>query len=107
MEEFHDLFGGHAWSHVRMEEKALNRHLEQLHKGGGKEPSVVDIELHLEQKYYAWVSFMFHRDFHSLYCVVAYLWLLFYQIRNLFCIIDGRRFGFSSDEILNKIIREA
>jgi vacuolar-type H+-ATPase subunit C/Vma6 len=103
MQDLHELFGGHAWSHVGIEEKALNLHLEQLHKGSGKEPSMVDIERQLEQKYYAWVSSMFHRDFHSLYCVVAYLWLLFYQIKNLFCIIDGKRFGLSPDEILNKI----
>jgi hypothetical protein len=85
----------------------LNRYLEQLRKGGGQEPSVVDIERHLEQNYYTWVSSMFHRDFHSVYCVIAYLWLLFYQIRNLFRIIDGRRFGFSSEAILNKLICEA
>ena len=47
---------------------------------------------------------MFHRDFHSIYCVVAYLWLLFYQIRNLFKIIEGRRFGFSPEVILARIV---
>jgi len=108
MENFHDLFGGHVWSQVRMVEEALNRRLEQLRKGGGQEqPSATDMESHIEQDYYSWVSSMFHRDFHSIYCVVAYLWLLFYQIRNLFRIIDGRRFGFSSDAILNKMICDA
>ena len=104
MQKFHNLFGGHAESQVRIVEEELNRHLEQLRKSGGQEPSVVDIERHLEQNYFAWVSSMFHRDFHSIYSVVAYLWLLFYQIRNLFRIIDGRRFGFSAEAILNKLI---
>ncbi|MGV8073543.1 MAG: V-type ATPase subunit [Syntrophobacteraceae bacterium] len=106
MEKFHNLFGGHTWSQVGIMAEALNRHLEQLYKDAGKEHSIVDIERRLEQDYYTWISSMFHKDFHSLYCVVAYLWLLFYQIRNLFRIIDGRRFGFSSEAILNKIICE-
>jgi vacuolar-type H+-ATPase subunit C/Vma6 len=107
MQRFHDLFDGYAKSHIRSVEEELNRHLEQLHKEGGQEPSIVDIERHLEQNYFAWVSSMFHRDFHSIYCVLAYLWLLFYQIRNLFRIIDGRRFGFSAEAILDKLICEA
>jgi vacuolar-type H+-ATPase subunit C/Vma6 len=107
MGKFHGIFGDHGWSQVRMVEEELNRHLEQIRRGGGQEPSVADIERHLEQDYYTWISSMFHRDFHSLYCVVAYLWLLFYQIRNLFRIIEGRRFGFSSDAILNKLVGDA
>ncbi len=103
-EDLHDRFGGHAWSRVREEERALNSYLERVHKSRGTEPSLVDIERHLDRKYYAWVSSMFHRDFHSLYCVLAYLWLVFYQIKNLFCIIDGKRFNFSPNEILNRII---
>lgn len=103
MDKFNNLFDGHAASQIRIVEEELNRHLEQLHKGG-QEPSIVDIERHLEQNYYDWVSFMFHRDFHSICCVAAYLWLLFYQIKNLCRIIDGRRFGFSAEAILNKMI---
>lgn len=104
MHGFHELFGGGVESQVRIVEEELDRRLEQLHKGGGQEPSVADIERYLEHNYFAWVSSMFYRDFHSLYCVVAYLWLLFYQIRNLFSIIDGRSFGFSADAILDKLI---
>ncbi len=104
MENFHDLFGGHVWHQVGIVEESLSRRLEQLRKSGTQKPSAGDIERYLEQEYYAWVSSMFHRDFHSIGCVVAYLWLLFYQIRNLFRIIDGRRFGFSPDAILNKMI---
>jgi vacuolar-type H+-ATPase subunit C/Vma6 len=107
-EEFHELFGIHASSRIRREERALSRYIDQLRgHGGQRSPSPVDIEHHLERHFHARVSAMFHRDFHSLYCVVAYLWLLFYQIRNLFCLIDGKRFGLSADRILDRIISEA
>jgi vacuolar-type H+-ATPase subunit C/Vma6 len=104
LEKLNNLFGVNAQSQVRIAEEELNRHLEQLRKSGGQEPSVVDIERHLEQNYYDWVSFMFHRNFHSICCVVAYLWMLFYQIKNLFRIIDGRRFGLSAEAVINKMI---
>jgi vacuolar-type H+-ATPase subunit C/Vma6 len=107
MDRIHELYGGKAWYRVGLEQEALDRHLEQLRKETGQEPSVVDIEHHLELNYYAWITSMFHRDFHTIYCVVSYLWLLFYQIRNLFRIIEGKRFGLSVDTILSKMICEA
>ncbi|MBW2631833.1 MAG: V-type ATPase subunit [Deltaproteobacteria bacterium] len=106
LEMFNGLFGVPAWPQVRIVEKELNTRLEQLRKSGGQTPSVVDIEYHLEQYYYRWVSSMFHKDFHSIYCVVAYLLLLYYQIGNLFCIIEGLRFGLSPEAILERIICE-
>ena len=106
LQRFHSLFDGYAKFHFRIIEEAQNRQLEQLHKEGGRKPSITDIERHLEQNYFAWVSSMFHRDFHSIYSVLGYLWLLYYQIRNLFRIIDGRRFGFSADAILDKLTLE-
>ena len=104
LERFHKAFGGKVWRQVEIVEDALDRHLEPLRAGGPKEPSVVDIEHYLEGCYYNWISSMFHRDFHSICCVVAYLWLLLYQIRNLFKIIEGRRFGFSPERIIDKIV---
>ena len=108
LETFHNLnlFGGHAWPQVRIVEEVLNRRLEQLRKSGTQAPSAEDIEYHLEQYFYNWVSSMFHKDFHSIYCVVAYLWLLYYQVRNLFRIIEGIRFDLSPGEILKRIISE-
>ena len=108
LETFHNLnlFGGHAWPQVRIVEEVLNRRLEQLRKSGTQAPSAEDIEYHLEQYFYNWVSSMFHKDFHSVYCVVAYLWLLYYQVRNLFRIIEGMSFGLPPGEILKRIISE-
>lgn len=107
MSGIHKLYGGKVWYRVSLEREALDRRLEQIRKDTGQEPSAADIEQHLEQHYYAWIASMFHRDFHAIYGVVCYLWLLFYQIRNLFRIIDGRRFGLSADAIINKMICEA
>ncbi|KQC07264.1 MAG: hypothetical protein APR62_00635 [Smithella sp. SDB] len=104
LEKFNNLFDVNVESRICTLQEELKQHIDKLRKSGEQEPSVIDIEHHLEHNYYVWVSFMFHRDFHSIYCVVAYLWLLFYQIKNLFRIIDGRRFGLSDDAILNKMI---
>jgi len=101
---FHDLFEGKTRPHVKIVEEMLAKHLEQLRASSGQEPSVVDLEHYLEQYYYNWISFMFHRDFNSICCVVAYLWLTFYQIRNLFKILEGRRFGYSPEIILARIV---
>jgi len=104
LESYHDAFEGNISSHVKVVEEVRDRYLEQVRASGSQEPSVADIEHWLEQYYYSWISSMFHRDFHSIYCVVSYLWLLFYQIRNLFKIIEGRRFELSPELILARII---
>ncbi len=107
LERFHDTLGEKARPQVKVVEKTLERHLEQLRASGAQEPSVEDAEHYLEQLDYNWISSMFHRDFHSVRCVPAYLWLLFCQIRNLFKIIEGRRFGFSPERIIAGIVCDA
>jgi len=107
MSDIHELYGGKAWYRVSLERQALDLHLEQLRKDTGREPAISDIEHYLEEQYYAWISAMFHRDFHAVYCVVCYLWLLFYQIRNLFRILEGRRFGLSPEAILGQLVCES
>lgn len=107
IDEFHDLVGGHARPKVRMVEEALQRRLELMRKTGPVTPGVSDIENLLEQYFYQWVSSRFHRDFLSVHCVPAYLWMLNCQVKNLFRIIDGARFGLSHDDILARIVCEA
>lgn len=106
LEFLHRLVGDKAWPQVRIVEEALSRRLEQLSRSAGMARSCVDREYYLEQYYYRWVSTMFYQDFYSIHCVVAYLWLLYYQVRNLFRIIEGMRFSLSSGEILEGIISE-
>lgn len=104
LERYHEAFDGKVWPQIRIAEEALDRHIEQSRTAGGQEPSLIDMEYYMERYYYSWVSSMFHRDFHAVYCVIAYLWLLFYQIRNLFKIAEGKRFGLSPEKILDRII---
>lgn len=104
MERLYGTPGGKARSQMTVVEGVLDRHLDHMRASGAQELSITDVEYYLEQYFYNWISSMFHRDFHSIYCVAAYLWLLYYQIRNLFKIIEGRRFGFSQERILARII---
>ncbi len=106
LESFHDLFGVPVRSQAKIAQEALKGPLEYPRKSDGQMASPADSEHDLDQYYYHWVSSMFHRDFMSVYCVLAYLWLLFYQVRNLFRIIDGMRFGLPPDAILERIIGE-
>jgi len=104
LEKFHEVFDIKVWPQIKIAGGALDTYIEQSRTAGGQEPDLIDMEYYLERYYYTWVSSMFHRDFHAVYCVVAYLWLLFYQIRNLFKIIEGKRFGLFPEQILNRII---
>ena len=106
LDMLNNVFETPAWPQFRTVEKSLEQHLEKLRKSGVQTPTAADIEHHLEYYYYGWISSMFHRDFHSIYCVIAYLQLLYYQIKNLFCIIEGLRFGLSTEAILERVICE-
>lgn len=102
-----DLFGHFEEQVVTHVKKVLEesiRRLWRLRKSGST--AAVDVEKVLDGYYLEWISSMFHRDFHSVSCVVAYLWLLHCQIMNLLRIIDGLRFRLPVEEILNGIIRE-
>ena len=102
----HLLVEDKAWPQVKIVEEALNIRLAQLRRPAGITRSSMDAEYYLEQYYYRWVSSMFYQDFHTIYCVLAYLWLLYYQVKNLFRIIEGVRFSLSEGEILEGIISE-
>lgn len=102
-EEIHGLFGGGDWPQLAAVEGALARRLEET---GGQTPSPADVESFLEHSYYRWVVSMFHKDFHSIHCVAAYLWLLDCQIRNLLRIAEGIRFGLPHEAILETIITD-
>ncbi len=100
------LFGEIAWPQLTMVEGVLAGRLEEMGKGSGQTPDPADVESYLEHYYYRWASSMFHKDFHSIHCVVAYLWLLSCQIRNLFRITEGIRFGMSHEAILETMISD-
>jgi len=97
------IFEETDWPQTREVVGLFTRRLEEM---GGRTPEPAEVESYLENYYYRWVSSMFHRDFHSVHCVAAYLWLLDCQIRNLFCVIEGIRFGLSHEAILETIISD-
>jgi len=105
-DEMSALFGETAWPQLKAVEELLAGRLEEMGKGNVQTPDPAGVESYLEHYYYRWVSSMFHRDFHSIHCVVAYLWLLACQIRNLFRIAEGIRFGLSHEAILDKMISD-
>ncbi len=106
LERFQGALGAAVLPQVKIVEGVLLQWREKARIAGGPDPSVSECEHHLEQYFYSWISSLFHRDYHSIYCVTAYLWMLGCQIRNLFKIIEGRRFNFSAERILGGLICE-
>lgn len=100
--DFIDEFNGKAELIIKIE-RQMNRELAQ---SSGGIPEVSYIENKLERYFWSYIWKNFSRDFHSIYCVISYLWLLYYQIQNLFRIIEGLRFNVSPDIISKKIICE-
>jgi vacuolar-type H+-ATPase subunit C/Vma6 len=97
-----DEFNGKAELINKIERQMHNK----FHQTSDQIPEVSDIENELERDFWSYIWKNFSRDFHSIYCVISYLWLLFYQIHNLFRIIEGLRFNVSPDIISKKIICE-
>ena len=93
--------------YVTVMEELFQREGEAIKKDRGMEPALDDIEYRLEQYYHQWISHFFYRDFHSICSVVAYLWLVLRQVRNLFGVVDGRRFGLSQEAILGRLVSES
>lgn len=102
-DEIGGLFGETDWPQIREVVGLLARRIEET---GGRTPAPAEVEAYLERYYCRWVSSMFHRDFHSVHCVAAYLLLLDCQIRNLLRIIEGIRFGLPHEAILEMIISD-
>lgn len=98
LERYYGALGVKGWPQIDARK--------EMPASGPRGKSAADQEHDLEQYFYNWVSSMFHRDFHSIFSVVAYVWLLFYQIRNLIKIIEGRRFGFSPERIIVGVVCE-
>jgi len=72
--------------------------------GGGA--GVVSAERIMECALLREFSRTFHENFHSVNTVVCYLALLYRQIRNLFSIADGLRFGLDPERIMENVICE-
>ncbi|MDD5475052.1 MAG: V-type ATPase subunit [Syntrophales bacterium] len=106
VEPFKDLMGRELPNYITLVEEILQSGMEDLKKHKGSTPDTGEIENHLETWYYRWMQSVFYRDFHSICCVAAYLWLLGLQIRNIFSIVEGLRFRLPHDSILGRIISD-
>ncbi|MBW2004361.1 MAG: V-type ATPase subunit [Deltaproteobacteria bacterium] len=100
--DFIDEFDDRAELIIKIE-RQMNK---ELNRSSGGIPEVSYIENELERYFWSYIWKNFSRDFHSIYCVISYLWLLYYQIQNLFRIIEGLRFNVPPDIISKKIICE-
>ncbi len=88
-------------------EKFLVRQVQSNYAGiftGGA--GVISAEKIMERALLRDFSRTFHENFHSINTVVCYLALLYRQIRNLFTIADGLRFGMQPEMIMENIICE-
>lgn len=89
----------------KMLERELDRRLRVM-ESSDTVPEVSDIENELEKYFRSYISKIFSKDFHSIYCVISYLWLVYYQIQNLFRIIEGFRFNVPPEIVYDRIICE-
>ncbi len=78
-----------------------NSHVDMLTGVG-----VISAERVMERALLRDFSRTFHENFHSINTVTCYLALLYRQIRNLFAITDGLRFGLDPDMIMENVICE-
>lgn len=66
-----------------------------------------EVELFLSRLFVSHVGRMFFRDFHSVCPVVAYAWMAYYQVLNLFAIVEGFHLGADPDSIERHIVAGA
>ncbi len=69
---------------------------------GGLDPA--GLELFLDRAFIARADRAFSRDFHSICPVISFAWLLYYQVRNLFRIIEGFHAELPPEAIYDGII---
>ena len=87
----------------------FQRRLHGMLKKAGDQLGAPDslFEQQAEQELYGYMRSLCATDFHSISCVVGYLWLLYWQIRNLFTVIEGIRFSLPAETITEALIFEA
>ena len=82
----------------------LNKLYGQVNPGDSEQLAV--LERYMERIIYRDTDRLFHENFHSINTLLCYLLLLYWQIRNLFSLVDGVRFGLSPELIMNQIVCE-
>ena len=76
----------------------------ELHHGDYAELRKMEHSMHrrLYNEYRSW----FFRDFHASWCVVSFIWLVYYQLQNLRGIVEGLRAKMHPDGIYSLLVCE-
>jgi len=108
MKKFLDPDGGFgiAEEQVKKWEKIMDRILERsMTASEGQAGSDLSrFERELEHVLWSRVWNLFYRRYHSVNPVICYLILLYFQIRNIFAVMEGIRFSYPRDELRRRII---
>jgi len=72
--------------------------------GLNKDPTTAEFESALKKSFRTYIWKTFSKDFHSVNCVVCYLWLRYYQTQNLFSIVEGISFHAAPGAIISRLI---
>ncbi len=104
-----DIFDGTAVSRREIDtvEKEITRRIKAESDNTGSRDIVDDIsqlELFLNRLFMSSVNKIFSKDFHSVCPVLSYAWSLYYQILNLFMIIDGFQLQVDPDAIMQHLV---
>ncbi|MCP4714316.1 MAG: V-type ATPase subunit [Deltaproteobacteria bacterium] len=102
---FDDLLDDSAKGHVSRR-RIEPRIMQALEQSAASLSDLPARERALERFFHSYVLKQFFKDFHSVACVVAYLWLVYYQIENLFRIMEGFRFCMPPTDIYERLICE-
>jgi len=72
-----------------------------------QKPDLPDLEQLLDRYFYAKIRKTFFSDFHGIGPVVSYAWMLFYQVKNIFAIIEGIHLGVRPEIIMQHVLAGA
>ncbi|MBN1829962.1 MAG: V-type ATPase subunit [Deltaproteobacteria bacterium] len=86
---------------LRCERRKLRALLED---GESEQPRISAWEMRLERYFWSHLWTLYFREFHSASSIIAYLWLLYYQIQNLFRVVEGFRLGIDAKIQLDHIV---
>ncbi len=100
-----DMFDGHGVTRqeINAVEKDIGRHVDAEGAMGGT-GDISRLELSLNRLFMKSVNAIFSKDFHSIRPVVSYAWSLYYEIINLFMILEGFNLRVNPDVILQRLV---
>jgi len=104
-----DVFGGSTVTSADIEavEAEIRKSIKTGYQAPGahvKKDDVPGMELFLDRLFVSHIKRIFSGDFHGICPVISYAWLLYYQIRNLFTVIEGRFLKVDPETIMRRVV---